>query len=141
VTQLTLDDAQRVIAAALERAREIDVAVSVSVVDAGREPVGFARMDGALLVSIETAEGKAYTARSLNRATGDISPDTLPGHPLYGLEVTGPRPFVTFGGGDVLRVDGEVVGAVGVAGGSIAQDEDVLAAALQAMAASGAGQP
>jgi uncharacterized protein GlcG (DUF336 family) len=110
------------------------VAVSVAIVDAGREPLAFARMDGALLVSIETAQGKAYTARSLNRATGQISPDTLPGHPLYGLEVTGSQPFVTFGGGDVLRVGEDVVGAVGVAGGTIAQDEDILAAALVAMA-------
>ncbi|MEA2288687.1 MAG: hypothetical protein QOD55_684 [Solirubrobacteraceae bacterium] len=134
MTELTLADAQRVIDAALERAREIDVAVSVAIVDAGREPLAFARMDGALLVSIETAQGKAYTARSLNRATGQISPDTLPGHPLYGLEVTGSQPFVTFGGGDVLRVGEDVVGAVGVAGGTIAQDEDILAAALVAMA-------
>jgi uncharacterized protein GlcG (DUF336 family) len=138
VTQLTLADAQRVVDAALQRARQNGVAVSVAVVDAGREPLAFARMDGALLVSIETAQGKAYTARSLNRATGDISPDTLPGHPLYGLEVAGTQPFVTFGGGDVLRIGGEVVGAVGVAGGTIEQDEDILAAALEAMAASGA---
>ena len=90
-------------------------------------------MDGALLVSVGTDLGKAYTARSLNRATGDISPDTLPGHPLYGLEVAGGRPFVTFGGGDVLRLGGAVVGAVGVAGGAIEQDEDILAAALEAI--------
>jgi uncharacterized protein GlcG (DUF336 family) len=134
MTQLTLADARRVVDAALERARETEVAVSVAVVDAGREPVAFARMDGALLVSIETAEGKAYTARSLNRATGDISPDTQPGNPLYGLEVTGSRPFVTFGGGDVLRIGDEIVGAVGVAGGTIEQDEEILAAARHAMA-------
>ncbi len=133
MTQLSLSDARRAIDAALERARAIDVAVSVAVVDAGREPLAFARMDGALLVSIETALGKAYTARSLNRATGDISPDTLPGHPLYGLEVAGSQPFVTFGGGDVLRIGGAVVGAVGVAGGTIEQDEDILAAALEAI--------
>jgi len=132
VRQLTLADAQRLIDAALEHARAIEVPVSVAVVDAGREPLAFARMDGALLVSIETAQGKAYTARSLNRATGEIAPDTQPGHPLYALEVAGSQPFVTFGGGDVVRIDGEVAGAVGVAGGTIEQDQEILAAALRA---------
>lgn len=133
MTQLTQSDAHRVIDAALERARETGVAVSVAVMDAGRELLAFTRMDGALLVSIETALGKAYAARSLNRRTGEIAPDTQPGNPLYGLEVAVRQPFVTFGGGDVLRIGDEVVGAVGVAGGTIEQDEDVLDAALQAM--------
>lgn len=134
MTQLTLADAQHLIAAGLERARTMAVPVSIAVVDAGREQLAFARMDDALLVSIETAQGKAYTARSLNRATGDITPDTLPGHPLYGLEVAGTQPFVTFGGGDVVRIGGEVVGAVGVAGGTTDEDQQILATVLEASA-------
>jgi uncharacterized protein GlcG (DUF336 family) len=133
VTELRQADAQRVVDAALSRARATGVAVSVAVMDAGRELLTFTRMDGALLVSIETALGKAYAARSLNRATGDIAPDTQPGNPLYGLEVAVRQPFVTFGGGDVLRAGDAIVGAVGVAGGTIEQDEDILAAALGAM--------
>jgi uncharacterized protein GlcG (DUF336 family) len=133
VTQLTQADAQRVVDAALERARETGVAVSVAVMDAGRELLAFSRMDGALLVSIETALGKAYAARSLNRRTSEIAPDTQPGGPFYALEHAVRQPFVTFGGGDVLRIGDEVVGAVGIAGGSLDQDEDVLTSAVQAL--------
>ncbi|MEA2248993.1 MAG: hypothetical protein QOH46_3522 [Solirubrobacteraceae bacterium] len=133
MTQLTQADAQRLVDAALERAQETGVAVSVAVMDSGRELLAFTRMDGALLVSIETALGKAYAARSLNRATGDIAPDTQPGGPFYALEHAVRQPFVTFGGGDVVRMGDEVVGAVGIAGGSIEQDQDILAAALQAI--------
>jgi uncharacterized protein GlcG (DUF336 family) len=131
-------DAQRALDAALARAEEIGVPVSVAVMDAGRELLAFMRMDGALLVSIETALGKAYAARSVNKPSGEIGADTQPGRPLYGLEVTAQQPFVTFGGGDVLRLEGEVVGAIGVAGGTIEQDEDILAVALETMATAGA---
>jgi uncharacterized protein GlcG (DUF336 family) len=128
------DEARAVVDAALAHARKIEVPVSVAIMDSGRELLAFARMDGALLVSIETALGKAYAARSLNKATGDVGGDTLPGHPLYGLEIAARQPFVTFGGGDVLRAGGEIIGAVGVAGGTIDQDEEILAHALAAMA-------
>ena len=73
------DQARAVVDAALEHARRIEVPVSVAVVDAGRELLAFDRMDGALLISIETAIGKAYAARSLNKATADVGPDTQPG--------------------------------------------------------------
>lgn len=135
MSTLREEDARVVLDAALNHARTIEVPVSVAIMDAGRELLAFARMDGALLISIETALGKAYAARSVNRATGDVGADTQPGRPLYGLEVAARQPFVTFGGGDVLRVGEEIVGAVGVAGGTIEQDEAILAFALEAMAA------
>jgi uncharacterized protein GlcG (DUF336 family) len=134
VTDLMLADAERALEAALARAHAIGVAVSVAVMDLGRELLAFKRMDGALLVSIETALGKAYAARSLNKATGAVALDTQPGHPLYGLELTARQPFVTFGGGDVLRVGARIIGSIGVAGGTIEEDEDILAAALDVMA-------
>ena len=133
MTEISLGEAEDAIDAAVVRARELGVPVSIAVMDAGRELLAFSRMDGALLVSIETALGKAYAARSLNKATGDIAPDTQPGNALYGLEVAARRPFVTFGGGDVVRAGGTIVGAIGVAGGTIEEDQDILSAALAAL--------
>lgn len=133
MSSLTLEDAQRAIQAALDKATEIGSPSSVAVVDAGRDLVAFARQDGALLASVEISIGKAYTARSLNMNTGDVGPLTQPGQPLYGLETTHQRRFVTFAGGRPLNKDGGIVGAVGVAGGTVDDDDAVAAAAAAAV--------
>jgi uncharacterized protein GlcG (DUF336 family) len=128
VSELTLEGAQAALRAALEKAREIGSPSSIAVVDAGRELLAFARMDGALLASAEIAQAKAYTARSLNCATKDVDTATQPGGPLYGLQTAhaaAGRALVTFGGGVPVTVDGQVVGAVGVAGGTPDQDHEI----------------
>lgn len=133
MSSLSLQDAQHAIEAALAKAAEIGSPSSVAVVDAGRELLAFARQDGALLASVEISIGKAYTARSLNMNTGDIGPLTQPGQPLYGLEGTHRRSLVSFAGGRPLRRGDEVVGAVGVAGGTVDGDDAIAAAAAAAL--------
>jgi uncharacterized protein GlcG (DUF336 family) len=133
MANLTLEQAQGALEAAVRKATEIESPSSIAIVDGGRNLLAFARMDGALLASIEIAQGKAYTARSMNMNTADIGPLTQPGQPLYGIETSHPRSLITFGGGQPLRVDGEVVGAVGVAGGTVAQDDDVASAAVASL--------
>src|SRR4051794_13689191 len=118
---LQYEQAHKAVDAALQKATEIGSPSSVAVVDQGRELVAFARQDGALLASTEISMGKAYTACSMHMATKDIGPLTQPGQPLFGLELTHARPLITFGGGRVLEVGGEVVGGVGVAGGTVDQ--------------------
>ncbi|MHB8589359.1 MAG: GlcG/HbpS family heme-binding protein [Candidatus Dormibacteraceae bacterium] len=132
---MTLDQAaaERILEAALKKARAIKSPSSVAVVDAGRNLLAFVRMDGALLASIEISIGKAYTSRSLNMKTSDVSGVAQPGAPLYGLEVTHRQPLVIFGGGVPLSVDDEIVGAVGVAGGTVDQDEEVALAGAAAI--------
>jgi uncharacterized protein GlcG (DUF336 family) len=139
VTALTLDKAQAALDAALAKAQEIGSPSSVAVLDAGRELLAFARMDGALLASAAISQAKAYTARSLNCATRDVDTATQPGGPLYGLQtahLAAGRALVTFGGGVPVLVDGEVVGAVGVAGGSPDQDHEIAAAGAAAAGSS-----
>jgi uncharacterized protein GlcG (DUF336 family) len=130
---LTMDQALGALRAAVGKAREIGSPSSIAIVDSGRELVAFARMDGALLASIEISQGKAYTARSMNMNTADIGPLAQPGQPLFGIETSHARPLITFGGGQPLRVDGEVVGAVGVAGGTVDQDDEVASAAVTSL--------
>lgn len=131
---LSLAEARQVLDAALAKAEEIGSPSSVAVVDAGRELLAFARQDDALLASSEISQNKAFTARSLNMATKDVGPLTQPGQPLYGLETAHRRPLVSFGGGRPLAAGNEIVGAIGVAGGSPNQDDEVAAAGAAALA-------
>ena len=131
---LTQEQARTALDAGIAKAGEIGSPSSIAIVDAGRNLLAFARMDGALLASIEISQGKAFTARSMNMKTGDIGPLTQPGQPLYGIETSHSRPMISFGGGEPLVVGGEIVGAVGVAGGLVPQDEEVAAAAAASLA-------
>ena len=130
---LTYEQAQNVLQAALRKTGETGVPSSIAVVDEGRELVAFARQTGALLASIEIAIAKAYTACSMQMATGDLAGMTAPGQPLAGLETSHGRPLVAFAGGRPLWVDDRVVGAVGVAGGTVEQDDEVAAAAATSL--------
>jgi uncharacterized protein GlcG (DUF336 family) len=136
MSSLTLAQGQAIVDAALAKAREIGSPSSVAVLDAGRELLAFARMEDALLASSAIAQAKAYTARSLNSATKDVDALAQPGAPLFGLQTAHlavGRALVTFGGGVPVIVDGEVVGAVGVAGGSPDQDHEIASAGAAAV--------
>lgn len=138
MSTVSYEMAQKAISAALAKAKEIGSPSSIAVIDSGRELVSFARMDGALLASVAISQAKAYTARSLNSATKDVADWVQPGGPLYGLEtahLSVGRALVVFGGGVPITVNGEVVGAVGVAGGSVDQDHEVAAAGAAALGA------
>jgi uncharacterized protein GlcG (DUF336 family) len=133
MAKLTEEKVRGALRAAVVKATEIGSPSSVAIVDDGRNLLGFIRMDGALLASIEISQGKAYTARSMNMNTADIGPLTQPGQPLYGIETSHARPLITFGGGRPLMLNGEVVGAVGVAGGTVVQDDEVAVAAAASL--------
>lgn len=132
MTDLTLTDAQPILAAALAHATQIGCPVSVAILDAGRELLAFARQQDAPLLSAEVAQTKAYTARSLDVATADLAELTRPGGPLYGLETSHPRRLAAFGGGRPIEIGGTVVGAIGVAGGTVEQDDEIARAGLLA---------
>lgn len=137
MASLSLDQAQTALAASLTKAAEISSPSSVAVIDGGRELLAFARMDGALLASPAISQAKAYTARSLGADTRDVSELAQPGGALFGIHTAHlavGRSLITFGGGVLVTVDGEVVGAIGVAGGSPDQDHEVAAAGAAAVA-------
>ena len=137
MASLSLDQAQIALAASLTKAAEISSPSSVAVIDSGRELLAFARMDGALLASPAISQAKAYTARSLGADTRDVSELSQPGGALFGIHTAHlavGRSLITFGGGVLVTMDGEVVGAIGVAGGSPDQDHEVAAAGAAAVA-------
>lgn len=135
MSEITIEAAQKGIQAGIAKAKELKSPSSIAVVDSGRNLIAYARMDGALLASIEISQAKAYTARSMNMKTGDLMEFVQPGAPLYGMESSHCQALIVFGGGRPVSLGGSVVGAVGVAGGMVPDDEavaDAVAAAIEA---------
>ncbi|AUV80896.1 DNA polymerase III subunit delta' [Salinigranum rubrum] len=132
MTHVTLDAAKTMIDAAEDRAADIDVPMCIAVMDDGANLVAFHRMDGALLASVDIAQNKAYTAVTIELDSATVGDLAQPGEELYGIGGTNDGRIVTFGGGVPLEVDGDVVGAVGVSGGSVEEDVTVVEAAVEA---------
>ncbi len=125
---LSLQQAQEVLAGALKKAEAIKIPVNIAVVDAGGNLKAFARMDDAFLGSIDIATKKAVTARFFNMSTRALGAAAQPGQPLYGIEASNDG-LIIFAGG-VLLTDktGTIVGAVGVSGGTVDEDESIALA-------------
>ncbi len=133
MTDVTLDTAKEIIEAAETKADEIDVPMCIAVMNDGANLVGFHRMDGALLASIDISQNKAYSAVSLKLDTETVHEVSQPGESLYGLGSTNDGRIITFGGGIPLEDDdGNVVGGVGVSGGSAEEDVEVAQAGVDA---------
>jgi uncharacterized protein GlcG (DUF336 family) len=119
--------AQRMVEAVLVKARAIGVPENVAVLDDGGNLKAFARMDGAPILSIEISQHKAYTAL-FGFATQDFSSSSRPIRRcwLESHNFHGSRP----GGGLPIEVDGAIVGAIGVSGGTVQNDIDCAEAGL-----------
>lgn len=121
--------------AGIKRANELDQRSCLSIVDAGGHLVGFIRVDDAAFGTIEVATNKAYTAAALRNPTDTWMAITQPGQELYGFERSCARPFVVFGGGLPVTINGVVVGGVGVSGGPEAADVEIAKAMVDVLQA------
>ena len=134
MTSITLEQAKTIVAAAEEKADEIGVAMNIAVVDAGNNLTAFVRQDGAWLGSIEIAKDKAFTARAFDISTAELADVAQPGGPLYGIAVSNEGRVIVFPGGIPLKQGDEIVGAIGVSGGEVDQDNAVAEAGAAALA-------
>ena len=126
---ITVEAAQKMIAAAEAKAAEIKRKMVIAICDDGGNLKAFSRMDGAPLLSVEIAQNKAYTAVSFGVATHqwfDFIKDDPP--LLYGITHT-PR-LTVFGGGFPVVIKAEMIGAIGLSGGHYTQDMECARAAL-----------
>ena len=121
--------AQKMVDAALAKARELGVSENVAILDDGANLKAFSRMDGAPILSIEMAQNKAYTAL-FGVSTQDFfdfiqrDPSLLAGIPTLAR-------VAAWGGGFPIKVDGEIVGAIGLSGAPTVQNDiDCAKAAL-----------
>lgn len=131
--QIHWEAAHRAVEGASRKALELGVKINVAVVDAGGNRLAFLRMNGAPLHSIAIAEDKAFTAASFGLPTDQWSA-VLKQHSeavQRGLPLV--QRFVMFGGGVPIRVDGELIGGIGVSGASEEQDGECARAGLAAI--------
>ncbi len=125
---VTLEDARRVISAAEKKAIEIGQPMNIAVVDAGGNLVAHVRMDGAWIGSIDISIKKAYTSRAFDIATKDLAEHSQSGRQFFGIHASNNGKIMIFAGGIPLKSEGQVVGAIGVSGGSGEQDQTVAEA-------------
>lgn len=130
---ITLNQAERAINSAQEKAKELDTKMNIAVVDAGANLVAFARMDGAWLGSLDISIKKAKTARYFDMNTGQIGELSQPGGPLFNIEHSN-HGLITFPGGiPITNKDGEIIGAIGVSGSSVENDHAVADAGAKGL--------
>lgn len=129
---INLEQAEAVSAAAKQKAKEIGVPMNIAIVDGGANLKAFQRMDNAWLGSLDISIKKAKTARFFDMETGAIGQLSQPGGPLYNIEVSNGG-LISFPGGiPIKNSNGEIVGAIGVSGGSVEQDREVAQAGVAA---------
>jgi uncharacterized protein GlcG (DUF336 family) len=121
--------AQEMVNAAVAKANELGVSENVTILDDGGNLKAFSRMDGAPVLCIEMAQNKAYTAL-LGVSTQEFfdfiesDPSLLAGIPTLAR-------VAAWGGGFPIKVDGEIIGAIGISGAPAVQnDVDCAKAAL-----------
>lgn len=125
---ITLAQAEQIIATAKKKAVELDTKMNISVVDAGANLVAFARMDDAWLGSLDISVKKAKTARFFDMNTGSIGELSQPGGALYNIEHSNGG-LITFPGGiPVKDATGNIIGAIGVSGSTVENDHAVAEA-------------
>ncbi len=130
---ITLAQAQKIIAVAQEKSKAIDTKMNIAIVDAGANLVAFARMDGAWLGSLDISIKKAKTARFFDMNTGVIGELSQPGGALYNIEHSN-NGLITFPGGVPIKdAEGNVIGAIGVSGSSVENDHTVAEAGALAL--------
>ena len=127
---LSLEKARKIIRAGEKKAKEMNLPAVFAIVNSEGNLIIEERMDNAILVSIDVAYKKAYTAAALKLNTEDLTALVQPGAMFYGLQ-SDPK-YIVFGGGMLLKVDGKIVGAVGVSGGSAQEDMEIARACVKA---------
>ncbi|MFO0892031.1 MAG: heme-binding protein [Isosphaeraceae bacterium] len=134
---LTLGGARLIIAEAARQAAAMNLKVNIAVVDDGGHLLSFDRMDDARPASGYTAITKATTAATFRQATGPLPAGTANPDPLLNPSVqlaaqaSGGKVTTLFGGVPIV-VDGQVIGGVGVGGGSGEQDATIARSGIQA---------
>jgi uncharacterized protein GlcG (DUF336 family) len=121
--------AQKMVDAAVTKATELGVSENVVILDDGGNLKAFRRMDGAPIICIEMAQNKAYTAL-LGVSTQEFF-DFIHGDPSLLAGIPTLSRVAAWGGGFPIKVDGEIVGAIGLSGAPTVQnDVDCAKAAL-----------
>ena len=134
---LTIAGARVILAGGVAKAQAIGIKANIAVVDEGGHLIAFERMDGARPSSVYTSMTKATTAATMRQPSGPLPPGATSPDPLLNLSLehaataSGGKVTTLLGGIPIL-VEGQVIGGVGVGGGTGEQDAQVARAGVQA---------
>jgi glc operon protein GlcG len=137
--RLTIDGAKKMMATAIDLAKQAGAAVSVAITDAGGHLILLERMDGGRFHTVHSATTKAVCAASNKRITsarGAQAQQLDAAHALGLALAAGPERWTAMQGGCPIIADGECVGGIGVAGGDWTTDERIAQQAVESIGAS-----
>lgn len=126
-TSMPLALALKLIERVEAKAAEWNMRVVTAVSDASGRPVAVHCMDGAYIGSFDVALNKTYTSIAFQMSTAQLGQLSQLGESLYGIQFTNGGKIVIFGGGEVLKRGGVIIGALGVSGGTAEQDTNLAA--------------
>jgi len=135
MSAITLDQANRIITAVLQRGAEIDCRpLSVIVVEPGCVVKSFQKEDGSSMIRFEMAFGKAYAALAMGRSSRlvRVRAEERPIFMRYLISASREQMFPEGGGLQIRDAAGEVIGAVGVTGDTEDRDEELAAHGIRA---------
>ena len=133
MSNVTLKQAHDILKTAVNKAEELETKMNIAIVDSGANLKAFIRMNDAWLGSIDIAIKKAKTARFFDMPTGEIGKLSQPGEPLFNIEHSN-QGLISFPGGLPIANDkGEIIGAIGVSGSSVENDNAVASAGIEAL--------
>ncbi|MFJ8979310.1 heme-binding protein [Streptomyces sp. NPDC102282] len=136
MSNITLAAAEEIIDAAHERAQELGKAVSVAVVDAGGFPVAIRRPDGARPLTPDIARAKAYTAAVMQRP-GRMLKKWQESQPVFFAQLSqlpgAAMPILATEGSMTIKKDGEIIGGLGIAGGTADEDQAIADDVLKSL--------
>ncbi len=119
---ITLSAAKMLCEKVEREAERIGLKVVVAVANAAARPVVVECMDDSYIASYDIAVNKAYTSVAVKMSTLALKALSQPERDLYGIQFTNQNQIVIFGGGVTLEKNGQIIGALGISGGSEEQD-------------------
>ncbi|HBK80430.1 MAG TPA: glcg protein [Nitrospinae bacterium] len=138
-SRLTSKGAKTMMEAAIAKAEDYGIAVTVAIVDAGGHLLHLERMDGGRFHTIHSSTVKAVCSASNKRPTttqGAQAQDLDTLHAIGLSLAAGPERWTAMEGGFPIQFKGECVGGIGISGGDWEQDQEIAKAALAAVGAS-----
>jgi uncharacterized protein GlcG (DUF336 family) len=129
--ELTLKEVEGLMQEAVAYAQSVGRPSSVAVVDMGGHLRGALRPENGRIINVPIAEKKAWTAAAFKRPTEMVRNIMVPGAMGYGLQHTDNRICIVGGGYPLLDEQGDVIGGIGVSGGTVEEDKDCCLAAMR----------
>jgi uncharacterized protein GlcG (DUF336 family) len=133
MSSLTREGANLLIENAVKEAERLGLGISVCVLDSTGRMIAFSAMDSAPAISFETCIKKAKTAIGFGIPTGTSWYEFIKNDPILLAGAQHLPDFILLGGGSPVKMNGKLLGAIGVSGGHYADDEKCVSAAISAL--------